>query len=256
LSGNTVSGNIDNMNPEQFPPKDPKKDAEMIDALIHDELEEKGGEYVQGKSKDEVLGEDGVVDEDEDEDDGQLEPWQKEDTSEKWKGDQEEGLYRHIGKRDPSLELYKVLQNNFPMLGVEIRKDVIDKEGKYRPDYVDIYIDKEKGYKELVRSLEDHPIIDLLCAPFGYRSAFDMQLSKVRSLSVMPEAMLQRIRTRYLYLDYEYHKDFASKETLDGMFKEIVKIESPLNKYMKDEELHLLLESIIKEELQARDINN
>ncbi len=245
------------MNPEQFPPRDPNKDKEVIDALINDTLEEKGGHFVEGKSAEEVLQNDyeyNDEDEDEDDDDDELESWQRKDDSEKWKENQEEGLYRHIGKREPSLEFYKVLQNSFPMLGVEIRKDVIDAEGKFRPDYLDIYIDNEKGYRELIRSLEDHPVIDLLCSPFGYRSAFDMQLAKVRSLSVMPEAMLQRIRTRYLYLDYEYHKDFANKETLDGMFKEISNIESPLNKYMKDDELHLLLESIIKEELQARGI--
>ncbi len=240
------------MNPEQFPSRDPKKDAEMIDALIHDELEEKGGEYVQGKSADEVLSLDEVADEDEDEDE-ELESWQTEDKSEKWKGDLEEGLYRHMGKRDPSLNFFKVLQNSFPILGVEVRKDVIDDEGKYRPDYVDIYIDREKGYKELIRSLEDHPIIDLLCAPYGYRSAFDMQLEKVRSLSVLPEGMLQRIRTRYLYLDYEYHKEFASKPTLDSMFREISNLNST---YMRDEEMNLLLENTIKEELQARDIIN
>jgi len=253
-----VFGNIDDMNHEQFPARNPEKDKEMIGALIKDNLEEIGGHYIEGKSAKDLLKKDQVISHEnndpdemeEEDDDDELEPWQSKDTSEDWKKNLERGILKRINTNDPSLVFYKILKDKFPKLGVEIKDGVIDTDGKYRSDYLDIYVDDDKGYRGFIKSLNANPIIELLCSPFGSRSNFEMNLAKVRSMSVLPEDMLLRIKSRYLYNDYHYHKkEFASKEILEGMFKEISATKPHI---MNDEELKLLFESTIEEELKKR----
>ncbi len=227
---------------------DKETDHKVIENIIKDNFDAPGINVIPDKEI--------IFDEAEDEDENEYkngdksESWKFGSNSEDWKGDEEAGILRYVNKNENSILLFQILAEKYPILGVILKDGITDIQGKYRPEYIAVIIDNEKGMREVVKSMLDNPIIDLLCTSLGDRKLFDSNFERVASHGFLPVDILNKIKARYLYEEYEYEKENGFPEYI-RTGEEITHWEST---YLNNHDLKELFENVIDEELRGRGI--